>query len=352
MQSSSQKTSVMLSDRRDVMAAAAHESRRNLFYARVGAAFLALALVLPAIAQLPLVAPSVVDPNLAVRKVAFGLNQPTSMAFIGTNDILVLEKATGKVQRIINNVVQGTPVLDLPVNSASERGLLGIALHPAFPANPNVYLYWTESSTGADSANLANVALLGNRVDRFIWNGLTLTLDRNLIRLHAFQADAGQTLRGNHNGGVLKFGPDGKLYIVIGDNGRRGWMQNLPCGPTATCPGPTVQDDQFGGPAPDNAHFTGVILRLNDDGTTPTDNPFFAFGAALGGEAGANIQKIYSYGHRNGFGMAFDPVTGSLWETENADDAYSELNRIIPGMNGGWIQFAGPLSRIDQFKFI
>src|SRR6266581_1236585 len=177
MQTSPQKTSVMPLDTKDMGAAAAPESRRNLLYARVGAAFLALAIVLPAIAQLPLVAPSVVDPNLAVRKVAFGLNQPTSMAFIGTNDILVLEKATGKVQRVINNVVQSTPALDLPVNSAVERGLLGIALHPSFPAIPSVYLYWTESSTGADSANLAEVLLLGNRVDRFVWNGSTLTLD-------------------------------------------------------------------------------------------------------------------------------------------------------------------------------
>ena len=95
-----------------------------------------------------------------------------------------------------------------------------------------------------------------------------------------------------------------------------------------------------------------MILRLNVDGTAPADNPFFAAGAAMGGEVGANIQKIYSYGHRNGFGMAFDPYSGSLWETENADDAYSELNRVIPGMNGGWIQFAGPLSRISDFKFI
>src|SRR5258705_4736600 len=156
-----------------------------------------------ALGQAP--APALVDQKLAVRTVVAGLNQPTSMAFIGTNDILVLEKASGKVQRIINNVVQSTPALDLPVNSASERGLLGIALHRGFPGNPSVYLYWTESLTGADSANLADVPLLGNRVDRFIWNGLTLTLDRNLIRLHAFQADAGQPLRGNHNGGVLKF---------------------------------------------------------------------------------------------------------------------------------------------------
>ncbi|HEX2836849.1 MAG TPA: PQQ-dependent sugar dehydrogenase, partial [Phycisphaerales bacterium] len=71
------------------------------------------------------------------------------------------------------------------------------------------------------------------------------------------------------------------------------------------------------------------------DGSAPADNPFFAVGAALGGEAGSNVQKIYSYGHRNGFGMAFDPVAGHLWETENADDAFSELNRVVPGMNGG-----------------
>ena len=102
---------------------------------------------------------------------------------------------------------------------------------------------------------------------------------------------------------------------------------------------------------PDNGHFTGVILRLNDDGTVPANNPFFSTGAALGGEAGANLQKMFSYGHRNGFGMAFDP-TGFLWETENADDAFSEINRVVPGMNGGWIQISGPLSRMAQFKQI
>ena len=68
-----------------------------------------------------------------------------------------------------------------------------------------------------------------------------------------------------------------------------------------------MPDDQFGGPEPDDAHLTGVILRLNDDGTTPRDNPFYAAGAAIGGEVGANIQKIFAYGIRNSFGMAFDP---------------------------------------------
>src|SRR5919204_5296857 len=87
-------------------------------------------------------APSMLDPHLGVRTVVSGLNQPTSLAFLGANDLLVLEKTTGKVQRVVNGAVQST-VLDLAVNGSSERGLLGIALHPKFPANRGVYLYWT-----------------------------------------------------------------------------------------------------------------------------------------------------------------------------------------------------------------
>jgi glucose/arabinose dehydrogenase len=295
--------------------------------------------------------PTVLDPNLAVRTVVTGLDQPTTMAFIGADEFLVIEKATGIVQRVSNGAV-AAPVLDLPVNSASERGLLGIALHPKFPINPGVYLYWTESTTGADSNVLAEVPVLGNRVDRYVWNGATLAFDRTLIRLRAYQADALQPLRGNHNGGVIKFGPDGRIYIVIGDNGRRGWLQNLPCGPTASCPGPTVPDDSFGGPEPDDAHLTGVILRLNDDGTTPPDNPFFAAGAAMGGAVGANIQKVFAYGIRNTFGMDFDPVSGALWLEENGDDSFSQLSRVDPGKNSGWVQIRGPVSRIAQYKAI
>ena len=206
------------------------------------------------------------DDNLTVSTVIAGLDQPTSLAFIGANDFFVFEKATGKVQRVVNGVLHST-ALDLPVNNASERGLLGIALHPKFTQNGFVYLFWTESSTGSDTANIDEVPLLGNRVDRYIWNGATLTFDRNIIKLRALQQDAGQPSRGNHNGGVLRFGPDGKLYIIIGDNGRRGFLQNIVEG------GPSP-DDQFGGPEPDNAHLTGVVLRLNDDGSTPADNPF------------------------------------------------------------------------------
>jgi glucose/arabinose dehydrogenase len=323
-----------------------------------------------------LVAPTLADPNLDVRTAASGLVTPVSLAFLGPDDMLVLEKNTGRVQHIVNGTIAGTAV-DLAVNAASERGLLGIALHPAFPATPYVYLYWTCRTAappsdpfqptlercddslmfGTDTATTLQVPLRGNRVDRFTWNGTSLTYDRNLIMLHAFQADgapqppgqgdAAQNPAGNHNGGVIRFGPDGKLYIVIGDNGRRGWLQNLVNGPT-----PPTDDDQFGGPEPDNAHLTGVILRLNDDGSTPDDNPLHAAGAAIAGEAGANVQKVFAYGIRNSFGMAFDPIGHGLWLQVNGDDTFDEIERVDAGENSGWVQIIGPASRIAEFKGI
>ena len=324
--------------------------------------------------------PVMLHPRLAVRPVVTGLNLPTTMAFLSSNELFVLEKNTGTVQLVVDGAIDHT-ALDLAVNNFSERGLLGIALDPDFESNGFVYLYWsciappsgdpfmpsqTECADtpelGADSGNVLAVPLLGNRVDRFIWDGTNLTFDHNLIKLRSFQNDSGpvppgqgdegQPARGNHDGGVLTFGLDHKLYIFIGDVGRRGQLQNLPCGPTATCPGPTVPDDQFGGPEPDNAHLTGVILRLNPDGTAPSDNPFFSAGAAMGGEVGANIQKIFSYGHRNSFGLTVDPVSGGIWLQENGDDTFSELSRVESGLNGGWIQIAGPVNRIAQYKQI
>ena len=223
--------------------------------------------------------PSVVDSNLRVRTVVEDLNQPTSAAFVGRNELFVLEKATGQVKWVVEGAVQST-VLDLAVNSGSERGLLGIALHPNFATTKQVYLYWTESSTGADTAVLSETPVLGNRVDRFVWNGSTLTMDQNIIRLRALQPPfaAEPAARGNHDGGVIKFGADGKLYIFIGDVGRRGWMQNLLNGPYQPGDPAFGTDDSFGGPEPDDAHFTGSILRLNPDGTAPADNPFTGIG--------------------------------------------------------------------------
>jgi glucose/arabinose dehydrogenase len=289
----------------------------------------------------------VLDENLEVTTAVSGLSQPVSMAFIGQDDMLVLEKGSGQVKRVVDGTVEDV-VLDLAVNSNSERGLLGIALHPEFDDNGFAYLFWSESNTGADSTSSTAVDLLANRIDRFRWDGSSLVMDRNIMRFRAFQHDAGQNPRGNHDGGVLRFGSDGKLYAIVGDTGRRGQTQNLTDGPF----GPGMPDDQFGGPEPDDAHFTGVIVRLNDDGSIPPDNPFFATGAAIGGEAGENIQRMFAYGVRNSFGLAVDPVSGDLWEQENGDDSFSELNRVEPGMNSGWVQIMGPASRVAQFKEI
>ena len=219
----------------------------------------AVALTVRSSAQEP-VAPEMLAPTLGVRAVVSGLNLPIAIAFIGPDDLLVLEKDTGQIKRVVNGTVTAT-VLDLGVNRNSERGLLGIALHPDFPRNRGVYLYWTCRSSGppsdpffpderrcldtnmlaADSGEVLEVPLLGNRVDRFVWDGSRLAYERNLIMLRAFQndgapipagqGDESQPARGNHNGGVLRFGPDRKLYIYIGDNGRRGWLQNLKDGP-------------------------------------------------------------------------------------------------------------------------
>jgi glucose/arabinose dehydrogenase len=164
--------------------------------------------------------------------------------------------------------------------------------------------------------------------------------------------------RGNHDGGKIVFGRDGKLYIEVGDVGRRGQMQNLPDGPgclTPPCAAPprgNLPDDQYGGPEPDDAHLTGVVLRLNADGSTPRDNPFVRAGRERGGEVGENYAKIFSYGVRNAFGLAVDPYSGALWDAQNGDDSFSEVNRIPSGANLGWIQAMGPLSRNGQFRAI
>jgi glucose/arabinose dehydrogenase len=246
------------------------------------------------------------DPLLRVTEVVAGLSQPTAMAFIGPDDILVLQKGDGRVRRVINGVLQPGEVLDVHVDNASERGLLGIALHPSFPATNFVYLYYTESSAASDTSGFP----LANRVYRYTWNGSALINPQLVLDLPV-------TPGPNHDGGTMIFGPDGKLHVVIGDLNRDGQLQNFLGGSTA--------DD------------TGVILRLNDDGTVPTDNPFFA--------QGGNLAKYYAYGVRNSFGLAFDPLTGALWDTENGPASYDEINLVRPGFNSGWERIMGPVNR-------
>ena len=290
----------------------------------------------------PSSAPAMTDASLAVEVAASGLTEPTAMAFLGSNDFFVTEKSTGQVHRVTNGQVS-EPVLDLAVNFFDERGLLGIALHPDFSQNGFVYLYWTESAKGesgngmfgADTDDAKTLPDLGNRVDRFIWDGTKLSWDRNLVKLRSntLDTDTSGRIRGNHDAGPLVFGKDGKLFLIIGDQNQRTQLQNLPALA-----------------APTDINFTGVILRLNDDGSTPQDNPFYAAGATVGGEAGENIQQIWTYGVRNSFGLAIHPVTGDLWETENGDDSWDEVNIFPAGSNSGWIQLMGPPERFAEFK--
>jgi aldose sugar dehydrogenase len=264
------------------------------------------------LAFIPLaIAQTLNDPKLHIREIVSGLSQPTAMAFIGPGDILVLQKADGRVRRVINGVLQSGEVLDVAVDNASERGLLGIALHPDFPITPFVYLYYTESSTANDTSG--SPAPRANRVYRYTWNGSALVSPVLILDLPV-------TPGPNHNGGTMTFGPDGKLYVVIGDLNRSGQLQNF-----------------SGGSAPDN---TGVIFRVNDDGSTPIHNPFFP--------QGGNLAKYFAYGVRNSFGLAFDPVTGKLWDTENGPATYDEINLVEPGFNSGWTQIMGPDSRDPQ----
>src|SRR5262245_13557297 len=251
------------------------------------------------------------DPALQLREVVSGLNQPTSMAFIGLRDILVLQKADGWVRRVIDGILQPDPVLDVAVDSSSERGLLGIAVHPNFPTSPFVYLYYTESGNGSDTSG--SPAPLANRTYRYTWNGSALVSPQLLLDLPV-------TPGPNHNGGTMTFGPDGKLYVVIGELNRTGQLQNF-----------------MGAAAPDD---TGVIFRINDDGSVPSDNPFF--------NQGGNLAKYFAYGIRNSFGLAFDSMTGKLWDTENGPANYDEINLVEPGFNSGWRRIMGPNIRDAQ----
>jgi aldose sugar dehydrogenase len=265
------------------------------------------------------------DAKLNLELISEGLQLPTQMAFIGPDDILVLEKDNGTVRRIVNGTILEEPMLDVNVATAFERGLLGIAIaendNETLQRNSNViYIYYTESEqdgndvcSGSTSCSEEN-GPLGNRLYRYelVDNKLV-----NPILLLDLPASPGSS----HNGGPMLIGPDNNIYLPIGEvSYQSGQISN--------------KDD---GPLPDGR---GGILRITQDGEAVRPG-------ILGDQH--PIDMYYAYGIRNSFGLTFDPVTGKLWDTENGPGYGDEINLIEPGFNSGWSRVQGIWEREDYY---
>jgi aldose sugar dehydrogenase len=260
--------------------------------------------------------PTVNDDNLTVEKITEGLDFPTSMSFVGNNDILVTEKETGIVKRVLNGQVQETPALDVSVANSIERGLLGIAVSKQPDGKTYVFLSYTESGNDADGSDVEdNVDPSGNRLYRYDYVDGKLINPVLLFDLTAIPENE----RGEHNGGKIRIGPDNNVYFIVGEvGGHRTQAQNI-----------------ADGPAPNGL---GGVLRISQDGgIVDPGNPIFGEGLPL------NV--YYAMGIRNSFGFDFDPLTGNLWDTENGPTVADEINLILPGFNGGWSQVQGYLNQ-------
>jgi len=235
--------------------------------------------------------PIIYDDDYMVEKFATGLQYPTTMYFVG-DDILVLEKNTGKVIRISDNgVLYNEPALDVPVIQDNEAGLLGIVY-----LSNHVYLSFTESLSGFDKRDRENAR---NAVYQYDWNGEKLT---NPILIKELPGH----LSSIHHGGVITTGLNNEIYFVIGDQEQRTTFQNIPI---------------------DATYETGSIFKIDTESK--------------------NSVELFAVGIRNSFGLAVDPVTGYLWDTENGIDKFDEINLVKPGFNSGWISIMGPSYRVD-----
>ncbi|HKR07072.1 MAG TPA: PQQ-dependent sugar dehydrogenase [Bacteroidia bacterium] len=216
-----------------------------------------------------------------------GISSPTNMEFAPDGRLFVAQQ-NGQLRVIKNGVLLTKPFISLNVDQSGERGLLGIAFHPSFNSNHYIYLYYTLSS-GAN-----------NRVSRFTASGDTVVPGSEVLVLD-FDPLAIAT---NHNGGTIHFGPDGKLYVAMGDNANNNHAQNL-------------------------STYHGKLLRINSDGTIPTGNPFTT--------GSAQQKRIWSYGLRNPFTFCFQPGTGKLFINDVGEFDWEEINDATTGgRNFGW----------------
>src|SRR3954471_18705107 len=251
--------------------------------------------------------PVVKDTSLKSELYTQGLNSPTSMAFLGPKDILVLEKDEGIVKRIINGNLVPQPLLQIPVAIKSERGMLGmdIAKHKNGPTY--VFLYYTESGGKKIADDTTNgIPPSANVLYRYELTNDRLINPKLLLSLPSIPSP-------NHDGGKVVVGPDNNVYVIIGYlRSHRTQLQNVVDGPPAD--------------------KTSAIFRVTQDGQPVANSP-------LGNSDPLNL--YYAYGIRNSFGIDFDPVTGNLWDTENGPDTGDEINLVYPGFNSGWSLIQG-----------
>ena len=248
--------------------------------------------------------PKIRDENIKAELVYEASMNPTSMVFLDENDILLLELVNGTVFRVLNGVLQPEPVLDVNVSRVTgERGMLGIAQSKGPQRQTYVFLYYTE-------ANVDDGTPIGNRLYRYEFVDNKLVNPKLILDLPAFPGPY-------HNGGAITIGPDGNIYVPIGD-----------LFDDKTFPSTQVQNIAEG----EKPNGSGGILRITQNGK-PVGN------GILGHEHTLNL--YYAYGIRNSFGIDFDPVTGNLWDTENGPLYGDELNLVEPGFNSGWRRVQG-----------
>ena len=297
--------------------------------------------------------PAVNDPGLKVETVATGLTHPTAMAFLGgsSNDILVTEKDSGTVRRVVDGQVQKEPVLDVAVandNDTNERGLLGMAIAKLqSEAKTYVFLYYTESGDGRDGSDANGVVPVGNRLYRYELvqeeeNGqgtdhsttMKLINPKLLLDLPARPGpryEGGKLLvhqEQNNSTGIN--GNTTSIYLQVGHLDKSLSKE-------------TRAENNKRGPPPDG---TGGILRVDIEGN-PLPNPPLISSTNNAGDIGM-LRYYFAYGIRNGFGMDFDPVTGNLWDTENGPNYGDEINLVQPGFNGGFVKIQGGLASIPE----
>jgi glucose/arabinose dehydrogenase len=225
------------------------------------------------------------------RTYVSGLQTPTAMAFAPDGRLFVAEQG-GKLRVIKNGKLLSQSFLTVRTDPSGERGLLGVAIHPRFSSNRYVYVYYTVPGNPPHN-RVSRFTADPNNPDVALFGSEKVILELNNL--------SGAT---NHNGGALQFGRDGKLYIGVGDNANSANSQKL-------------------------TNLLGKVLRLNSDGSIPTDNPFYS-------RARGKNRAIYALGLRNPFTLGIDPKTGAIRVNDVGQHTWEEINRGQRGANYGW----------------